>query len=995
MWGQRALAGLTRKTTSSPRLVLALAAAVLVLAAIVAEPVTGSLAPFSSDDPGSQSVAARTTLARASGVEPYFNLIALVPTPTGAGGAAAQHRIAAVEAVMRTDPEVARVVGPRARRASSFRAQDGRSVLVVGLLRAAPTRSLLDASRRIERGLKTMPGVKLGGLAAFYAQGNDLAREDLVRIELIAFPLLLLVALWVFRGVIAALLPLLIGVVTIVGTLAALRLLSEVMSVSVYALNIATALGLGLAVDYGLLIVSRYREELARSGPGTAAIDRTLHSAGRTVVMSSITVAAVMACLLIFPQAFLRSIGLGGVFVAFIAGISALVLLPAVLVLLRWRVNALTLPRWRRAAYDGAAPSTHSRWYRLSRLVMRRPVWIALISASVLLALAAPALQLKVTQIDANVMPRDTGARAVHDAIAANFPKLDASPVLIASQAPSGPRSRARLRRYARELGALPGASGVRGPSYVGDGVWQLAVNPGPEALGTRAQGLVRSIRSHSSPYPVLVGGETASLIDLKHSLDQRLPLALALIVLVTTGAVFLVTRSLVLPIKALLMNLLTITAVLGALVLIFQHGALEQLLGYTSSQALEPSTIVLTFALAIGLTTDYGIFLLSRIKEMRDAGASDNEAVALGLERTGRIVTAAALLLCIAMGSLITARHALVKEVGFGAALAVALDATLVRALLLPALMRLLGPINWWAPAWLRAGGVPPRIDAPRPPRPPSSAAIAGRQTLWMQPGRATLAGVGDALAVGFYCDHEHPAIRARAAQLARTLDEPDPVGIAIAAFEFVRDRIAYKIGPWGVPASTTLALEEGTCTNKANLLAALLRASGIPAAYAVLRVNARDYFGTLGPDFLTRYISRESVHIYAAAHLNGRWVRCDPSTDRELAGKTAHYCLQTRLVEWDGVHDSLDFLDPRHIYADIGLYVDIDPMLERPARHVTPRFMAKANDWLAFIRSEPPYPSEDALVSAYRAANRPPTPQSSRAAAGAPAGLAESEHT
>ena len=263
-----------------------------------------------------------------------------------------------------------------------------------------------------------------------------------------------LIALWVFRGLVAAVLPLAMGAFTIVCTLALLRVASELTPVSVYALNITTALGLGLAVDYSLLVVSRYREEIAPAGPWDAALRRTMASAGRTVAVSCATVAAVLSSLLVFPQPFLRSIGIGGILVALIAGASALVFLPAVLVLLRWRVNSLSPRRWRRAAHDSARPSTSSGWYRTSRLVMRRPLPIALASSAILLALASPVLGLRITQVDWNVLPSSNSARAVHDAIAREFPAASASPVIVAVRTPAGGPRRAGGPRPLRRAAA-------------------------------------------------------------------------------------------------------------------------------------------------------------------------------------------------------------------------------------------------------------------------------------------------------------------------------------------------------------------------------------------------------------------------------------------------------------------------------------------------------------------------------------------------------------
>ncbi len=824
----------------APRRVLACAGVLLLLAAVLAGPVLGRLQPFSSDDPGSQSVAARRAIERASGLDPYYNLVALVRTPSGAESPAGRAAIAAVARVLAADPGVAAVRGGTGATVS----RDGRAAYVEGVLHARPANAELDTARRVERRLRGMPGVTLGGVAAFYAQGNDSARHDLVLAELFAFPLLLAIALWVFRGLVAAVLPLAVGAFTIVCTLALLRVASELTAVSVYALNITTALGLGLAVDYSLLVVSRYREEIAPAGSWDAALRRTIASAGRTVAVSCATVAAVLSSLLVFPQPFLRSIGIGGILVALIAGASSLVFLPAVLALLRWRVNSLSPRRWRRAAHDGARPSTSSRWYRTSRLVMRRPLPIALASTAVLLALATPVLGLRITQVDWKVLPSSNSARAVHDAIAREFPSADGSPVIVAVRTPAdGRRAQAGLARYAARLRALPGVAAVSAPAVISPTLAQVDVAPAVAPLSSAGQALVRRIRALPGAPPALVGGEGASLVDLKHSLGARLPLALAIIVIATLVAVFLMTRSVVLAVKALLMSTLTIAATLGVMVLVFQHGALEGLLGYTSSHALEPSTLVLVFALSFGLATDYGIFLLSRIAEQRRLGASDREAVADGLERTGPVVTAAALLLCVALGSLVTASHALVKEAGFGAALAVAIDATIVRVLLLPSLMCLLGRWNWWAPRLLAralpaptmppAAGAPPASATSAPvagvagavaPREPSRARVPA-----VSPGELLAAGPAETLAATPFCDHHDRAIRAVVDDARDLAGGADELAVARALFEFVRDEVRYAFGPWGVPASTTLAQRAGTCTNKANLLVALLRAADV----------------------------------------------------------------------------------------------------------------------------------------------------------------------
>jgi RND superfamily putative drug exporter len=936
-----------RAALRAPRLFLALTLAAALIAAVFGASGLGRLSPFSADDPGSESVNARELIGEATGVDPDFGLIVLVPAPAGVEHPATRARARAVVRVLRAEPLVADVRSWYRERDPVLVAGDRRATYLVGGLRPAGLERQLDAARRVERDLEAIPGVKLGGRATFYAHGNDTAREDLVRAELLAFPLLLLLTLWVFRGLVAALLPLLVGAISVAGALGALRVVSLATDVSVYALNIVTALGLGLAVDYSLLLLSRYREEALATGYGREALGRALARTGRTVLFSSLTVAGAAAALLVFPQPFLRSIAIGGIFVALLAGAAALSVLPAALAVLGRRVEALSPRRWRAAVRRAARPADSGFWYRLSRAVMRRPGTIAAVTAALLLLLASPSLDIKTTAVDANVVPESSSDRQVAEAFARQG---RTQPILIAAEPPAG-TGRSAMAALARRVDRLAGIANVSEPQVLrrtlaGRDLWRVDALPAAAPLAKRSQQAVRDIRALELPYPIRVGGETASLVDLKQSLGERLPLAVLLLVALTCIPIFFATGSLVLPLKTILMNVLTVLATFGVLVVIFQEGRYEQLLGYTSSGALEASVLVLIFAVSFGLATDYGMFLLGRIKEERERGADNSEAVALGLERTGRVVTAAALLLCVALGSLVTAQHALVKEVGVGCALAVAIDATIVRALLVPSLMQLLGRFNWWAPPPLRAlagRGRTPAAPAPQPPGP----------------------GL-EHLEVTRYCDWRHSAVFAAVAGVLDG-DESDREA-AVKLFRFVRDEILYEFGPWGVTASETLERRGGTCTNKANALVALLRAAGIPAAYGVLRVDAQRYWGPIGPDFLTCHASSDSTHIYAAAYIEGRWIRCDPSTDGRLASLTAHWNPQTRLIEWDGRSDALDFIDPAHIHTDLGLHANVDDLLSKPARNALPDLLEYVNDYLAFIRRNPPFGSAEALIGAYR---------------------------
>jgi RND superfamily putative drug exporter len=536
-----------------------------------------------------------------------------------------------------------------------------------------------DASVRVAR--KLPPGALMGGVAYATKQVNERVQRDLTHAEKLAFPLLFLLALWVFRSVVAALLPLVCGGLTILGCLLLLRLLDLVTPVSTFALNIVTGAGLGLGIDYSLLLVSRFREELVTARDTATAVRTTLATAGRTVAFSAVTVAAAIATLAIFPLGFLRSMGIAGGFVAPLAGLIALTVLPALFVLLGPRVNALAPRRWRRAA-EAAARGERGGWYRLAHGIMRRPLPIAVASAALLVALGLPFLHIRFTGVDATVLPAQTSSRIVEQAVRDDFPPQ----VRFTAYALVRGDATAYARRAARLGEVLP-------PQRIGADESIVRVSSGARFLDPRSQRLVRELRRLDAP----VGGSTAAYLDQKHALGSHLPLAGGLLAAVTFLLLLAATRSVVLPLKALLMNVLTISAAFGILVLVFQDGRLEGLLDYQGQGALELTQPVLLFAIAFGLSTDYGVFLLTRIKEAWDAGLPNREAVATGLERTGRIVTAAALLFCIAVGSFATSQIVFVKEVGVGIALAVAVDASIVRALLVPSLMALLGRWNWW----------------------------------------------------------------------------------------------------------------------------------------------------------------------------------------------------------------------------------------------------------------------------------------------------------
>jgi uncharacterized membrane protein YdfJ with MMPL/SSD domain len=679
------------------RLVL-LAVAFFALAGVLGGSVANRLDPYGAEDPATESVKAQDQL-EAAGYRAPAILVLVEDAPVAQ--AATRQRVTALEHQVEARPDVKSVSGYYDTRSRAFVSEDGDSTYFVVTLVPTGDKQMQDAAGEIDDELSGKPGVVVGGPAVAQEQVNHQVEEDLKKAELLAFPLLFLLSLLFFRSLVAALLPLLIGGLAIVGTFLILRVASEFGSISVFALNLTTALGLGLAIDYSLFIVSRYREEIAKSGPGLPAMRRVLATSGRTVFFSSLTVAAALASLLVFPQRFLYSMGLGGSLVALFAALISLTVLPAILTLLGDRVNSLSPAFLRRRAEAEARPAESGFWYRLSRFVMRRPLPVATASAAFLILLGLPFLGIKFNTVDATVLPKDASAREAYQVVSQQFPPYRESPIVI-SFTGGDP---AQARELAQQVAAVPGVGEVLPPRPLQDGVTAIeAISTHPFAADA-SQETVEQIRDLPTPTgtTALVAGGTADFVDFQSSLASHLPIALAIIVAATLIILFLMTGSVVLPIKSLIMNALNLCAVFGLLVLIFQDGRLEGLLNYSSPGAIEQTMPILMFAVAFGLSTDYAVFLLSRIKEARDNGASDSESVAIGLERTGRIVTAAALLFAVAMLAFATSEIIFIKENGVGTALAVLIDASIIRALLVPALMELLGKWNWWAPAPLR----------------------------------------------------------------------------------------------------------------------------------------------------------------------------------------------------------------------------------------------------------------------------------------------------
>jgi len=678
------------------RRVLLGALAFIVVAGVFGAPVVGLLESEDDfDDPASESFLAREDIARATGAGASPDRVVLVRHGAPADSAAGREKTARVVGELRADRDVATVAAYEGRGASRLVSRDGRSTYAVATFQNDADETA--AAERLQERVEREPGVTAGGPELAGEQVGDQVSEDLGRAEMMAFPILFALSLFVFRGVIAALLPLAVGMSTILTTFLALRGVNEIEGMSIFATNLIIGMGLGLSIDYSLFVISRFREEMEKGLDTAAALRATLRTAGRTVIFSAVTVAAATASLTVFPQRFLYSMGIGGTICALAAMLVSLTLLPALLAALGPRVNALSLKRWQVALHREASQERGGFWYRLSQAVMRRPAPIAAGAAVLLIVVGLPFTRIDFTGVDASVLPPERSARVVDDALRTEFPPDESSPVIVAARAPAG--ARAEVEAYVARLGRL---EGVASPPRVqqADGLWRIDLVPRGRSLSEEAKGLVADVRVIDAPFPVRVGGSTAAFIDQRDSLGDHLPVAVAILVTTTLVILFLMTASLILPIKAVLMNVLTVSAAFGLLVLIFQDGRLEGLLAYESQGALELTQPILLFAIAFGLSTDYGVFLLTRIKEARDAGHDDREAVALGLERTGRIVTCAALLFVVAIGAFSTSEIVFIKELGVGTALAVIIDATIVRALLVPSLMRLLGHWNWWAPA-------------------------------------------------------------------------------------------------------------------------------------------------------------------------------------------------------------------------------------------------------------------------------------------------------
>jgi uncharacterized membrane protein YdfJ with MMPL/SSD domain len=717
-----------RLAIRAPKRIIGIALLVMVATAIFGIPVTKSLSAGGFQDPTSESANANKVLVDKFGQGDMELVISLT---SGGGVQSPESRAVGADlaAQLQASPHVAGVTSAwtaPATAAPALISKDGKTGLIIAGITGGESDAQKYAKALTERLVHDRDGVtvRAGGEVMVYVQVTDQSEKDLLLMESIAIPLSFVVLVWVFGGVLTAALPLAVGAFAILGSMAVLHAITFVTDVSIFALNLSVAMGLALAIDYTLLIVSRYRDELAAGSAREEALIRTMATAGRTVLFSALTVALSMVAMVLFPMYFLKSFAYAGIAVVTFAAVAAVVVAPAAIVLLGDRLDTLDVRRLIRRMLGRPEPTAKSVednfWYRSTKFVMRRSIPIGLAIIALLLVLGAPFLGAKWGFPDDRVLPGSLSAREVGDQMRNDFAVDSARNVTVVIPDATGVTPQ-DLGRYAAELSRVPDVSTVSSPtgSFVDgapaglpsaatglkDGSAFLTVGSSAPLFSDASESQLDQLRAVSTPAgkPVQLTGVAPINRDTSTGITDRLPIVLAVIAAITFVLLFLLTGSLILPLKALLLNVLSLTAAFGALVWIFQEGHLDAL-GTTSTGTLVANMPVLLFCIAFGLSMDYEVFLVSRIREywLSSPGrtrADNDEAVARGLARTGRVVTAAALLMSISFAALIAAQVAFMRMFGLGLTLAILVDATLVRMALVPAFMHVLGRWNWWAP--------------------------------------------------------------------------------------------------------------------------------------------------------------------------------------------------------------------------------------------------------------------------------------------------------
>lgn len=697
----------------------------MIATAICGIPVVNSLSAGGFQDPASESAKAAALLSHTfhqGDMEMLFLLRSDGDVQKGAGRAVGTDIVAQLE----RSPYVARVRSPWTTpqpEAGALVSKDGASAIIaVGITgdeNTAPKHamSLADSIAHDHAGVS----VQAGGMAMVYAQVNEKTMKDLLRIEFIAIPVSFVVLVWVFGGLLAAALPVVVGGFAIVGSMATLRAITVVTEVSTFALNLTAAMGLALAIDYTLLIISRYREEISAGAARDKALVRTMTTAGRTVLYSSMTVALSMVALVLFPMTALKSFAYTGIVTAAFAGSAAVLITPAAVVLLGDRLDSLDVRRLTRRLLGRAdpadKPAEENFWYRTATFAMRRAIPLGLVIIALLLVLGTPFLGVKWGFPNDRLLPPSSSARAVGNTVRSDFPAYLDNSVIVVVRDTTGVTE---LNRYAAQLSQVPDVSSVSspsgtfirgtpvgpaaGPAEITDGTALLTVSSSAPLFTSASETQLDRLHAVAGPGGAMVqmSGQAQANRDTVEGIMRCLPMVLGLIAAVIFLLLFLLTGSVVLPLKAMMLNVLSLTAAFGAMVWIFQDGHLGAL-GTTPTGTLVVSIPVLLFCITFGLSMDYEVFLISRIREYwlesPQTQADNDESVALGLARTGRVITAAALLMSISFAALISAQVSFMRIFGFGLTIAVLVDATLLRMLLVPAFMHVFRRLNWWAP--------------------------------------------------------------------------------------------------------------------------------------------------------------------------------------------------------------------------------------------------------------------------------------------------------
>jgi len=537
--------------------------------------------------------------------------------------------------------------------------------------------------------------VYASGGAVFANAINGRIQNDLKISEAISIPLTFLLLLFVFGAMAASAMPLLVGVTAILGTFLVMYLLTLVTDVSIFALNLTTGLGLGLGIDYALLMVNRFREELAKGLDNESAIVNTLRSAGKTVFYSGLTVVLTLISLTFFPQNFLKSMGYAGAAVVALAVLGALIPLPAILALMGSKINKGVVRK------NAIVQKEDGRWARVARFVMRRPVSVVTASLAILFVMIAPITNIKFSQVDSGVLPKSDRAYIASQFIADEFPGQESNPIEIVF--PNGASQTEEINSFMTRVAATPGIIRVGQPEITGASARVVAIHS-MQPRTSEGEDLIHKLRDLPSPEGTLIGGAAADYADTQGAISRTLPAVIGWIMITVLLLLFAFTGSVLLPIKAVILNFTSLAATMGVLTWIFIDGNMKFLVGdFIETGSLDTNTMVLIAVVAFGLSMDYEVFLLSRIKEEHDAGKSNIDAVAYGLQKSARIITAAAFILAVVFAAFVISGVTSIKMMGFGVAFAILLDATLIRAFLVPALMRLFGERNWWAPRSLK----------------------------------------------------------------------------------------------------------------------------------------------------------------------------------------------------------------------------------------------------------------------------------------------------